>query len=218
MQIYIRKQRQHHQRRPNLGDGHPPIFGLGSCCRVPVLPGRAGDAVPDGDLLRPTRMSSTDSACPAVFDGGGGCVAAQLGEEAFHAGQGEVGVPVGGLASRASSWPRRFGAGAASWRAARRWSGSRSEVASIMAVIEAALASSSSRRLRWRVAGSAVRAASSRLLISADQGRVGEQGGDVVPHDGVVQGRLVAADPAAFGSRRWHGRVHLPPGGAAEVR
>ena len=34
----------------------------------------------------------------AVFDGGGGGVATQLGEEAFQvAGEGEVGVPVGGL-------------------------------------------------------------------------------------------------------------------------
>src|SRR2546423_602453 len=51
----------------------------------------------------------------------------------------------------------------------------------------------SSRRTRWR---------SSTVAVAAVPGRrVGEQGGDVVPHDGVeVVGadRLVAANPAAF--------------------
>ena len=48
----------------------------------------------------PMRTSLTSSAqdALAVFDGGGGGVAAQLGEEAFEvAGELEVGVPVGGL-------------------------------------------------------------------------------------------------------------------------
>ncbi len=72
-----------------------------------------------------------------------------------------------------------------------------------MRVIEVVvLARASSSRLRWRVTGSAVRAASSRLPISARiRCWVGEQGGDVVPDDGVeVVGadRLVAADPAAL--------------------
>src|SRR4029077_14576488 len=78
-----------------------------------------------------------------------------------------------------------------------------------MAVIAAAaLARASSSWLRCRMAGSAVRACSRRLLISArvsgaagrlepladlgaDQRRVGEQGGDVVPYDGV---QVVGAD------------------------
>jgi len=46
-----------------------------------------------------------------------------------------------------------------------------SQSASIMAVIEAVvLASAGSRRLRWLVAGSAVRAASRRLLCPAGRG------------------------------------------------
>ena len=45
----------------------------------------------------------------AVFDGGGGSVAAQLGEEAFQvAGEGEVGVPAGGLGVEGVERPRRF--------------------------------------------------------------------------------------------------------------
>src|SRR4029077_11439281 len=57
--------------------------------------------------------------------------------------------------------------------------------------------------------------------LGADQGRVGEQGGDVVPYDGVeVVGadRLVAADPAAFVAVVIAAQapvvVDLPPGGA----
>src|SRR6267154_6456803 len=63
-----------------------------------VWPG--GDAVPDGDLLRADEdvLDEQPQDALAVLDGGGGGVAAQLGEEAFQvAGEGEAGLPVGGL-------------------------------------------------------------------------------------------------------------------------
>ena len=66
----------------------------------------------------------------------------------------------------------------------------------------AALASASSSCVRCLVTGLEVRAwVSRRFDLGADQGRVGEQAGDVVPDDGVeVVGadRLAAAYPAAF--------------------
>src|ERR1022692_5067817 len=59
-----------------------------------------GNAVPDGDLLGADEdvLDEQPQDALAVFDGGGGGVAAQLGEEAFHViGALEVGVAVGGL-------------------------------------------------------------------------------------------------------------------------
>src|SRR5256885_11295421 len=59
-----------------------------------------GDAVPDGDLLRAGEdvLDEQPQHLLAVPGGGGGGVAAQLGEEAFPVtGELEVGVPVGGL-------------------------------------------------------------------------------------------------------------------------
>ena len=60
-----------------------------------------GDAVLDGDLLGADEEDVLDEQpqdALAVVDGGGGGVAAQRGEEAFQvAGEGEAGVPVGGL-------------------------------------------------------------------------------------------------------------------------
>jgi hypothetical protein len=56
--------------------------------------------VPDGDLLRADEdvLDEQPQDALAVFDGGGGGVAAQLGEEAFQViGELEIGVPVGGL-------------------------------------------------------------------------------------------------------------------------
>src|SRR5437868_3207293 len=71
---------------------------------VALAGGRAtwagGDAVPDGDLLRADEdvLDEQPQHPLAVFDGGGGGVAAQLGEEAFQViGELEIGVPVGGL-------------------------------------------------------------------------------------------------------------------------
>src|SRR5271170_1893091 len=58
-----------------------------------------GDAVPDGDFLRADEdvLDEKPQDALAVFDGGGGGVAAELGEKAFQViGEGEVGVPVGG--------------------------------------------------------------------------------------------------------------------------
>jgi len=67
--------------------------GAGAACA-------GGDAVPDGDFLRADEdvLDEQPQDALAVFDGGGGGVAAQLGEEVFQvADEGEVGVPVGGL-------------------------------------------------------------------------------------------------------------------------
>jgi hypothetical protein len=67
--------------------------GAGGACA-------GGDAVPDGDLLRADEdvLDEQPQDALAVFDGGGGGVAAQLGEEAFQViGELEIGVPVGGL-------------------------------------------------------------------------------------------------------------------------
>ena len=74
--------------------------------------------------------------------------------------------------------------------------------ASIMRVTAVvALASAVSSRLRWLVTGSAGAGVLEALAdLGADQRGVGEQGGDVVPDDGVeVVGadRLVPADPPA---------------------
>ena len=56
-----------------------------------VLPGASaacgsGDAVPDGDLLRADEdvLDEQPQDALAFFDGGGGGVAVQLGEEAFR--------------------------------------------------------------------------------------------------------------------------------------
>src|SRR5260370_37761878 len=60
----------------------------------------SGDAVPDGDLLRADEdvLDEQPQHLLAVFDGGGGGVAAPLGGEAFQvAGGPEIGGPVGGL-------------------------------------------------------------------------------------------------------------------------
>src|SRR5450755_4790551 len=62
--------------------------------------GAGGDAVPDGDLLRADEdvFDEQPQHPLAVLDGGGGGVAAQLGEEAFQvAREGEVCILVGGL-------------------------------------------------------------------------------------------------------------------------
>src|SRR6266576_2917321 len=95
-----------------------------------ALPGEGaawagGDAVPDGDFLGADEdvLDEQPQDALAVFDGGGGGVAAELGGEAFQViGEGEVGVPVGGLGvegvdlggpgrrcgpARAACWSRR---------------------------------------------------------------------------------------------------------------
>src|SRR5207247_10800287 len=62
--------------------------------------GAGGDAVPDGDRLRADEdvLDEQPQDALAVFDGGGGGVAAQLGEEAFQViGELEAGIPVGEL-------------------------------------------------------------------------------------------------------------------------
>ena len=69
------------------------LAGAGAVCG-------GGDAVPDGDFLWADEdvLDEQPQDALAVFDGGGGGVAAELGDEAFQViGEGEVGVPAGGL-------------------------------------------------------------------------------------------------------------------------
>jgi hypothetical protein len=199
-----------------------------------VLPGAraawpGGDAVPDGDLLGADEdvFDEQPQHPLAVFDGGGGCVAAQLGEEAFQvAGEGEVGVPVGGLGVEgvelaaqvrlAGAQVRHLGAqlvdGQELLGECLDHGGDRGGGLGQLEFEAVALAGG-------RVGGAG--GIEPFADLSADQGRVGEQGGDVVPHDGVeVVGadRLVAADPAAFVAVVIAAQapvvVDLPPGGA----
>ena len=99
------------------------VVAAAAGCRSP-----GGDAVPDGDFLRADEdvFDEQPQDPLAVFDGGGGGVAAQLGEEAVQVvGELEVGVPVGGLGVEgvdlAAQVRSRGRAGAASGCAARRW-------------------------------------------------------------------------------------------------
>jgi len=133
-----------------------------------------GDAVADGDFLRADEdvFDEQPQHSLALLDSGGGGAAAQLGEEAFQVvGELKVGVAVSCLgvervdlgvqARLACAQVRHPGTQFVDVRSC-------SENASIMAVMElAALAASSSRRCCCLVTGSQVRAASSRLLISA---------------------------------------------------
>src|ERR1039458_2114876 len=152
------------------------------------------DAVADGDLL-------------AADDGGGGGGAVQLGEEAFQVvGELEVGVPVGCLCVEGVDLPAQAGFSGAQVRHAI------AQLVDGQELFGECLDHGGDRgggpgQLNFealplpcdRVAGAG--GVQPLADLGADQGRVGEQGGDVVPHDGVeVVGadRLVAADPAAF--------------------
>src|SRR5437773_4236690 len=89
--------------------------------------GTGRDAVADGDLLWPDEdVLDEQLEDPAALAGaGGGCLAAQLGQEAFQvAGELEVGIAVGGLGlgcfqlGPQAGFPRAAGACAS---ASRRW-------------------------------------------------------------------------------------------------
>src|SRR6266566_5067084 len=152
-----------------------------------------GDAVPDSDLLGADEdvLDEQPQHPLAVFDGGGGCVAAQLGEEAFQvAGEGEVGVPVGGL-----------GVEGVELAAQVRLAGAQvghlgAQLVDGQELLGECLDHGGDRggglgQLEFEavaLAGGRVGGAGGIepfADLGADQGRVGEQGGDVVPHDGV---------------------------------
>ena len=113
----------------NLGAWSPSVsVSVGRAAGRRWLRSPDGDAVPDGDLLGADEdvLDEQPQHALAVVDGGGGGVAAQLGEEAFQVvGELEVGVAVGGLGVEGVDLAAQAGlAGAqvrASGRAARRW-------------------------------------------------------------------------------------------------
>src|SRR6516164_1849696 len=172
-----------------------------------VSPG--GDAVPDGDLLGSDEdvLDQQPEDFLAFFGAGGGGAAVQPGEEAVDVvGEFEVGVAVGGLGVEgvdlaaqvllAGAQVRHLGAqlvdGDQLLGERFDHGGDRGSGLGQGGFQPVALAGD-------RIGGAG--GLEPLADLGADQGRVGEQAGDVVPDDGVeVVGadRLVAADPAAF--------------------
>ncbi len=184
---------------------------IGSGVAVPgagaAWPG--GDAVPDGDLLRADEdvLDEQPQHPLAVLDGSGGGVAAELGEEAFQViGEPEVGVPVGGLGVEG------IDLGAQACLPGTKVRHPRAQLINRDQLLGERLDHGGDRggglgqrglQLLALAGGRVGGAGGIQALadLGADQRRVGEQAGDVVPHDIVeVVGadRLVAADPAAF--------------------
>ena len=179
-----------------------------------VLPGAGtacagGDAVPDGDLLGADQdvFDEQPQHLLAFLDGGGAGLIAQLGEEACQvAGEGEVGVAVGGLCVEGVDLALQVCLACAQVRhlGAQLVDGQqllgecldhRGDGGGGLGQLEFEAVALPGDRVGG--AGGIEPLAD----FGADQGRVGEQAGDVVPHDGVeVVGAdwLVAADPAAF--------------------
>src|SRR5258707_5165009 len=168
-----------------------------------------GDAVPDGDFLGADEdvFDKQPEHALAFLDGGGGGAAAQLGEEVLEAvGELEVGLAVGELGVQGVYLPAQVSFAAAQVRhpgaelvngdelllEGLDHGGDRGGGLGQLVLQLLALAGD-------RVGGAG--GVQPLADLGADQGRVGEQAGDVVPHDGVeVVGAdwLVAADPAAF--------------------
>src|ERR1019366_4831627 len=148
------------------------------------------DAVADGDLLGADEdVFDEQPQYPlAFFDGGGGGGAVQLGEEAFQVvGELEVGVPVGCLCVEGVDLPAQAGFSGAQVRHAV------AQLVDGQELFGECLDHGGDR------GGGPGQLNFEALPLPC--GRVGEQAGDVVPHDGVeVVGadRLVVADPAAF--------------------
>ena len=182
-------------------------FGVVVVCGGAVAAG--GDAVPDGDLLRADEdvLDEEPQDPLAFFDGGGGGVAAQLGEETFEVvGELEVGVAVGCLGVEGADLCLQAGLACAQVRhpGAQFVDGQqllgerldhRGDRGGSLGCFEFEAVALPGDRVGG--AGGIEPLAD----LGADQGRVGEQVRDVVPDDGVeVVGadRLVAADPAAF--------------------
>src|SRR6516164_3643736 len=172
-----------------------------------VSPG--GDAVPDGDLLGSDEdvLDQQPEDFLAFFGAGGGGAAVQPGEEAVDVvGEFEVGVAVGGLGVEgvdlaaqvllAGAQVRHLGAQFVDGDQllGKRFDhgGDRGGGLGQGGFQPVALAGD-------RIGGAG--GLEPLADLGADQGRVGEQAGDVVPDDGVeVVGadRLVAADPAVL--------------------
>ncbi len=172
--------------------------------------GSAGrDAVADGDLLGADEdvFDEQPQDALAVFDGGGGGVAAQLGQEAFQvAGEGEVGLPVGGLGVERVELAAQAGLAGAQVRHPGAQFVDGDQLFGV-GLDHGGDGGGGLGQLEFEAlalpGGRVGGAGGIEPLgdLGADQGRVGEQGGDVVPHDGVeVVGadRLVAADPPAL--------------------
>src|SRR5213078_4354618 len=178
------------------------VPGAGAACG-------GGDAVPDGDLLGADEdvLDEQPQHLLAVFDGGGGGVAAQLGEEAFQViGELEAGLPVGGLGVErvdlgvqvrlAGAQVRHLGAqlidGQELLGKCLDHGGDRGGCLGQLEFAAVPLPGG-------RVGGAG--GIEPLADLGADPGWVGEPAGDVVPDDLVeVVGAdwLVAADPAAF--------------------
>src|ERR1035441_2392129 len=172
-----------------------------------VFPG--GDAVADGDLLGADENVLDEGAqdALAVLGGGGGRVDAEPGEEALEVvGQFEVGVAVGGLGVEGGDLVLEAGFAGAEVRHAA------AELVDGQELLGEGGDHRGDRRGGLRqgllelaaLAGDRVGGAGplgSLADLGADEGRVGEQAGDVVPDDFVhVAGAdgLVLADAAAF--------------------
>ena len=165
--------------------------------------------MPDGDLLRADEdvLDEQPQDALAVFDGGGGGAAVQLGEEAFQVGgEGEVGVPVGGLGVERVDLAAQAGLAGAQGRHPRAQLVDGDQLLGVGLDHRGDRGGGLGQSQLQLLALPGGRVGGAGLLepladLGADQGRVGEQGGDVIPHDLVeVVGadRLVAADPAAF--------------------
>jgi hypothetical protein len=172
-----------------------------------VWPG--GDAVPDGDFLRADEdvLDEQPQDALAFFDCGGGGVAVQLGEEAFQViGELEVGVPVGCLHVECVELAAEAGLAGAQVRHPRAQFVDGDQLFGVGLDHRGDRGGGFGEGQFQAFALAAGRVGGAGLVepfadLGADQRWVGEQGGDVVPYDGVeVVGadRLVAADPAVF--------------------
>ena len=168
-----------------------------------------GDTVADGDLLgsdEDVLDEQPQDPLPLV-DAGGGRVAAQLGEEAFQViGELEVGVAVGGLGVQRVELAAQAGLAGPQLRhpGAQLIDGDqllgvgpdhRGNRGGCLGQGEFQLLALPGDRVGRAGLGQAA------VDLGADQGRVGEQAGDVVPHDLVQEvgaDRLVPAHSAAL--------------------
>jgi hypothetical protein len=168
-----------------------------------------GDAVSDGDLLGSYEDVFDEQAQDvlALLDGGSGGVAAYFGEEAFHVGGefevdlavGELGVDCVELSAQVRLAGTQVGHSGAELLECDQLLGERPDHGGDRG------GGLGQRGLQMgALPGGGIggaRVVESFVDLGADQGRVGEQGGDVIPHELVeVVGadRFVGADPTAF--------------------
>src|SRR6266581_1973443 len=167
------------------------------------------DAVPDGDLFRADEdvLDQQPQHVLAFGDGGGLGFAAQLAEESFQVvSELEVGVPVGGLGVEGVDLAAEAGFAGAQVRHPCAQLVDGDELLGVGPDHGGDRGGGLGEGQFQLVALPGDRVGGAGPLesladLGADQGRVGEQAGDVVPDDGVeVVGadRLVAADPPAL--------------------